>query len=165
MKTLPVLAEYKQGIRPTRQRNRKMFFDVQAYQNFVDHVNATYGGIYWFFQIAWELMPLFLSSLAVTLHTFTLKTRSCLILLSIALVVVIVPMVGMVMYPDDISTPLQLVGGNAMLFFHFFLAVAAVIIFALAGFDEMVRSERALDAKKNVDPKTAENPLTPLFLR
>lgn len=142
-----------------------MFFDVQACQNFVDHVNATYGGIYWFFQIAWELAPLFLSFLAVILHFNTLKTRSCLILLSIALVVVIVPIVGMVMYPDDISTPLKLVGGNAMLFFYFFLAVAAVIIFALAGFEEMVRSESVLDAKKHVDPKTAENPLTPLFLR
>ena len=117
-----------------------MFFDVQACQNFFDHVNATYGGIYWFFQIAWELMPLFLSSLAVTLHTFTLKTRSCLILLSIALVVVIVPMVGMVMYPDDISTPLKLVGGDTMLFFHFFMAAAAFIIFAHEGGENMVKT-------------------------
>lgn len=117
-----------------------MFFDVQAYQDFVAHVNATYGGIYWFFQIAWGLAPLLLFLLAAILHIHTLQLGSFLILLSIALVVVVVPVVGMAMYPDDISTPLKLVGGDTMLFFHFFMAIAALIIFALAGFRNMAKT-------------------------
>lgn len=117
-----------------------MFFDVQAYQNFVAHVNATYGGIYWFFQIIWGLAPLLLFLLAAILHIHTLESRPFLILLSIALVVVVVPIVGMVMYPDDISTPLKLVGGDTMLFFHFFMAAAAFIIFAHEGGENMVKT-------------------------
>ena len=99
------------------------------------------------------------------MHFSAMKPRSCLILLSLALVVVIVPIVGMVMYPDEISTPLKLVGGYSRLFFHLSTSVVAVIMFALAAFEYMVRGGMLLDAKKHVDPKTAQNPLTLLFLR
>lgn len=128
-----------------------MFFDVQAYQNFVAHVNATYGGIYWFFQTAWELAPLFLFFLTIAVLVAETAKWTRVIVLSLALVVVIVPIVGMAMYPGEMSKPLELEGGAEFVFLYFWMAFFSFIIFVAAVFVSMVDAAVIADEKEDLD--------------
>lgn len=128
-----------------------MFFDVQAYQNFVAHVNATYGGIYWFFQTAWELAPLFLFFLTIAVLVAETAKWTRVIVLSLALVVVIVPIVGMAMYPGEMSKPLELEGGAEFVFLYFWMAFFSFIIFIAAVFVSMVDAAVIADEKEDLD--------------
>lgn len=128
-----------------------MFFDVQAYQNFVAHVNATYGGIYWFFQTAWELAPLFLFFLTIAVLVAETAKWTRVIVLSLALVVAIVPIVGMAMYPGEMSKPLELEGGAEFVFLYFWMAFFSFIIFVAAVFVSMVDAAVIADEKEDLD--------------
>lgn len=128
-----------------------MCFDVQAYQNFVAHVNATYGGIYWFFQTAWELAPLFLFFLTIAVLVFETAKWTRVIVLSLALVVVIVPIVGMAMYPGEMSKPLELEVGAEFVFLYFWMAFFSFIIFIAAVFVSMVDAAVIADEKEDLD--------------
>lgn len=129
----------------------KMFVDVQAYQDFVAHVNATYGGIYWFFQTAWELAPLFLFFLTIAVLVAETAKWTRVIVLSLALVVVIVPIVGMAMYPGEMSKPLELEGGPGFVFLYCAMAFGSFIIFFSAVFVSMVDAAVIADEKEDLD--------------